>query len=111
MTLLEFNKILQSTGIPVAYRYFPADDPKNPPPAPPFICYFETNDNNFAADGIVYKKIANIAVELYTEKKDLASEEKVEKALSSFFWSKDEEYLKDEKCYFVVYEMEVMIDE
>ena len=110
MTLAEFNKILQSTELPVAYRFFPADDPRKPPPNPPFICYFETETNNFAADGVIYKKIARIAVELYTEKKDLVSEEKVESALSSFYWNKDEEYLNDEKCYFVVYQLEVMID-
>lgn len=110
MTLAEINQILQTTELPVAYRCFPEDDKRNPPPSPPFICYFETETTNFAADGVVYKQIARIAVELYTEKKDLVLEGKVEKAISSFYWNKDEEYLDDEKCYFVVYELEVMID-
>lgn len=110
MTLAEFNLILQTTELPVAYRFFPEGDKKNPPPNPPFICYLETDTNNFSADGVVYVKVVEFAVELYTEKKDLELEEKVEKALSSFYWNKEEEYLDDEKCYMIVYRLEVNID-
>ena len=110
MKLTELNQILQSAGYPVAYRAFPENDKDNPPPAMPYICYLETGTNNFSADGIVYKRISRIAVELYTSKKDLEAEEKVEKALSSFYWDKDEEYLDDEKCYFVLYELEVALN-
>lgn len=110
MKLTDFNQILQSTGFPVAYRAFPENDGKNPPLAMPYICYLETGTNNFAADGVVYKKVAKLAVELYTETKDFGAEEKVEQVLSSFYWQKDEEYLDDEKCYFVLYELEVVLD-
>lgn len=110
MTLQEFNQMLQSTGLSVAYRSFPTGDKNNPEPELPFICYLETNTNNFSADGIVYKKISSIAVELYTKNKDLEVERKVENALSSFYWNKSEEYLDDEECYFTLYELEVVLN-
>lgn len=110
MTLADFNSILQTTELPVAYRSFPEGDLKNPPPNPPFVCYLETDTNNFSADGIVYARIVRLAVELYTEKKDIEVERKVEKALSSFYWNKSEEYLDDEECYFTLYELEVVLN-
>lgn len=107
MDLTEFARILKTTGLPVAYRSFPEGDSQNPPPNLPFICYLETGTTNFAADGVVYQKIKELAVELYTKNKDVSVEEKVEKALSSFYWNKEEDYLDDEKCYMIVYSLEV----
>lgn len=103
MSLKEFLEVLSSTGIPVAYWSFP----KGKAPAMPYICYFETDSNNFFADGTTYQKITGIAVELYTKEKDFEAEEKVEKALSSFCWNKEETHLDDENCYEVIYELEV----
>lgn len=104
MNLEEFKNLLETTGIPVAYYAFPEDES----PGLPFICFLVSGSNNFAADGIVYKKIDHIQVELYTKNKDIESEEKVEKALSSFYWQKEEIYLKDERCFEVLYELEVL---
>lgn len=103
MTLPEFYNKLKSTGIPVAYQFF---DEKDAPDLP-IIVYTVPYNNNFSADGRVYKKISHIQIELYTKKKDLETEDKVETALSSFYWTKEEEYLSDEKCYRIMYEMEV----
>ena len=85
----------------VAYRMFPI----NEAPELPFICYLETNTENFKADGRVYKKIQNIDIELYTPIKDEASESLVEQALNDndIAWDKDEEYLDDEHCYEIIY--------
>ena len=101
--LKEFKNLLEKSGLPVAYREFP----KNDAPELPFICYNETGTNNFPADGIVYHVTNQIDVELYTKIKDLEVEDKVEKALSSFFWNKTETYLDDEMCFQIVYELEV----
>lgn len=107
MNLTEFKKILETTELPVAYRSFPEEDV----PELPFICYLETGTTNFAADGVVYQKISEIAVELYTKNKNVTLEERVEKALSSFYWNKEEDYLDDEKCYMIVYTLEVLLNE
>mgnify|MGYP000028368646 CR=1 FL=1 len=41
------------------------------------------------------------------EKKEVETEKKVEEALSDYYWEKTEEYLDEEQCYRIMYEMEV----
>lgn len=101
MTLAEIKALLETTGFPVAYRNFAK------PQEMPFICYAIPENNNFAADGVVYYSAKHVQIELYTKLKDEKAEEKVEQALSSFFWEKSEEYIDSEKCYWVIYEIEV----
>lgn len=103
MTLKELGTLLESTGLPVIYRAWPE---KEAPPLP-FICYLVAYSNNFGADGGVYAKVDHIQVELYTKQKEPQTEDKVEKALSSLFWEKTETYLDSEKCYQILYEIEV----
>ncbi len=103
MALEEIYGILEATGIPVAYQKF---DEENAPDLP-IMVYSVPYSNNFSADGRVYGKISHIQIDLYTKHKDMASEDKVENALSSFYWSKQEEYLEDERCYRIMYEVEV----
>lgn len=103
MTLEELKALLESTGLPVAYRAFPVG--KAPPL--PFICYLVGYSNNFNADDRVYQPIDHISIELYTEYKDLTSEALVETALDGICWEKSEEYLDDERCYEIIYEIEV----
>ena len=103
MDLQTLNEILSSTGLPVTYRAWPEG---NAPPLP-FICYLVAYSNNFAADGEVYYHIDRVQVELYTKLKDPEAEGKVEKALSSLFWEKTETYISTEKCYQILYEIEV----
>lgn len=78
-------------------------------PALPFICYFETGNNNFEADGIVYHSSRQIRIELYTEDKQPNEEAKVESALTEagIVWTKECEYLDDEKCWMIIYIVEV----
>ncbi len=104
MRVKDLGNMLESTGIPTAYRHFPEDQPQ----LPPYICYRVMRDNNFVADGTVFHKADIVQVELYTKHKDLETEEKVEQALSSdFVWSKEEEYIDSEKIYQIIYEIEV----
>ncbi len=103
MTLEELNKQLETTGFPVTYRAWPE---KEAPPLP-FICYLVTYSNNFSADGCVYHEIDHIQVELYTKQKDPEAEDKVENVLSSLYWQKTEEYIDTERCYQILYEIEV----
>lgn len=93
-----FN-LLKSTGLPVAYHHFTA------PPTPPYIVYLFTDSENFGADNRVYVKGDNYQVELYTDKKDLVAEGKIETALdgASIFYDKTELYIETEKLYQVIY--------
>lgn len=97
--------VLQAAGIPFAYDHFAEGEAMDPP----FICYLLPGSDNFAADGKVYHKISRVNIELYTDKKDLNAEQKVEDALdaASIFYAKSEVWIDSEKLYEVLYEMEV----
>lgn len=103
MTLEEIKAMLETTGIPVAYRCFP----EGVAPPLPFICYLTDGSDNFAADGVVYHPITRVRIELYTKFKEPEYEDKVERALSSIYWEKHEIYIDSEQCYQIVYEIEV----
>jgi hypothetical protein len=79
LTLAELYDLLKSTGYPVAYSHFTAENA----PSPPFITYRVEESANFFADNLIHKKIHNIAIELYTDKKDLAAEAALEAVLDS----------------------------
>lgn len=107
MELKDLNALLISaigTG-KVAYRAFPVGKA----PKLPFVCYLVDGTNNFVADNRVYKVITKINIELYTSKKDITSEKKIEDALNdaSIVWDKTEEYLDDEQCYEILYTIEI----
>lgn len=79
LSLSELSRLLEATGYPVAYREFDVENSE--PPSLPFIVYYENNSDNFAADNMVYKKIKDVRIELYSDRKDLAAESKIEKFL------------------------------
>lgn len=91
----------------VAYRAFPVGKA----PKLPFICYLCTNTDNFKADDFVYQVIQGVDVELYTAKKDIASEQAVEDKLAELelAWEKSEEYLDSENCYMISYTISLVI--
>jgi hypothetical protein len=101
-------KLLQEMKLPFAYDHFAEGES----PEPPFICYLIPGSNNFAADGIVYFKINQIHIELYTDCKDPALENSIEAVMDShgIFYSKSETWIESEKLYEVLYtfEMEVI---
>lgn len=110
MTLKELNAALKA--IPgfdkkVAYRAFPVGKA----PKLPFICYLCTNTDNFDADDSVYQVIQEVDIELYTAKKDEASETAVETMLNEYglVWNKYEEYLDSEDCYMITYSISLII--
>lgn len=61
------------------------------------------------ADGRVYFKVQELAVELYTDLKDPALEERLEAVFDShsLFYEKTETWIASEKLYEVRYGMEV----
>jgi len=100
-------QILQAINISFAYDHFAEGESPNPP----FICYLLPDSNNFAADGKVYFKKSQVHIELYTDKKDLVSEGKVETALDTHevFYNKSEVWIESEKLYEVLYTFEMEV--
>lgn len=97
--------ILDSIGIPYAYDHFAEGES----PEPPFLCYLLPGSDNFSADGKVYHKISEVRLELYTDYKDLASEQKVEDTLDTagLFYNKTETWIDSEKLYEVLYSFDM----
>lgn len=103
MTINEFKELLETTNMPVAHLSFPEEEEQNLP----FICFLNPEDDNFYADGKVYAVSHRMIVELYLECRDEEKEGIVEKAISSFCYTKNAEFLDDESCWLITYEMEV----
>ena len=100
-------KLLEETGIPYAYDHFAEGES----PDPPFICYLLPQSDNFSADGKVYLKVSNVNIELYTDSKDLAVEQKLEAVLDThgIFYDKTEVWIESEKLYEVLYSFEMEV--
>jgi len=109
MTQTDLFNALVSLGMPVAYGQF-IGTPKNPVPAPPFICYQFTDDADFKADNQNYIEISNFQIELYTPKKDLTKEQLVQDKLKELRlpYSKLEAWLDTEKMWQILYKIQIM---
>lgn len=109
MTLNDIYIILKATGYPVAYSHF-TETANNPLPTPPYICYLSAYSSNFKADNKVYAKIDNLQIELYTTKKDLQAEKKLEDLLDNndIAYETTEEWIEDEKIFQKIYEVRLI---
>ena len=105
MTRAEIPVMLKELGIPFAYDHFAEGERIKPP----FLLYLYPKSANFAADGIAYYKKDRISIEVYTDKKDIQLEERIEAVLDKygFFYTKSEVWIATEKLYEVLYETEV----
>jgi hypothetical protein len=97
----EIVEILKEIGMPYAYSHFAEGES----PDPPFICYLLPSSDNFAADGVVYQKIDEVHIELYTDRKDLSVEDKVTAVLDrhGIFYDQTETWIASEKLYEVMF--------
>ena len=104
MTHNEIVEMLEETNLPIAYDHFAEGES----PDPPFICFLFPGSDNFSADGMVYLKIRNVNVELYTDLKDPELEERLETVLDrhGIFYQKSEVWIEEEKLYEVLYQFE-----
>lgn len=95
-------KIINEIGLPFAYSHFAEGES----PAPPFMVYLFPNNKHFGADGVVFYKNTQIDLELYTDKKDLKLEEKIEEILDreKIYYEKSEVWIESERLYEVLYE-------
>lgn len=107
MTYKEVSTMVKSIGLPYAYYQFPEGTAE----APPFICFFWSDDNDLKADNINYQKIERLNIELYTDNKDYENEANIETVLTnnSVVWSKSETYIDSERLYMVLYEADVVV--
>lgn len=105
MTTQEIYEGLKSLGYPVAYSHFAEGDI----PDLPYIVYYSSGTDNFSADGIVYHQITELNIELYTVKKDLEAEKKIENWMieNELFYEKSEYYIESERMLQVIFETEV----
>lgn len=109
MTLGELTKLLEATGYPVAYSHFTAT-PGKPVPAPPYICFLADDSANLMADNKVYHKVNDLNIELYTTKKDLVAEAKLEKVLDDHEIPYESlgAFIESEKMYQKIYEVRLI---
>lgn len=101
MTLAELKQLLDATGYPVAYSHF------RDAQTAPFITYLVAYSSNFVADNKVYQKVSNVQIELYTIKKDLVAENKLETVLDANEISYDsvETFIESEQLFQKIYEV------
>lgn len=105
MTMPELVQILKATGYPVAYSHFAGK-----PPSIPFITYLEFDSDNFHADNKTFKKVRNINIELYTNKKDLQAEATLEDLLDAndLPYETTETYIESEQLFQRIYQLGVV---
>lgn len=105
MTKKEVPKMLQEMGLPFAYDHFAEGEKIDTP----FMVYLYPRSNHFSADGVAFYKKESIQIEVYTDKKDMELEERIEAVLEKYglFFSKSEVWISSEKLYEVLYETEV----
>lgn len=113
MTLQEVNLMMSEMASRTevngcVYHHY---DEGSAPELPYLIFYYPSSDNE-SADNVVWSNINRLNIELYTDNKEFSIENEIEAVLSEhgFFYEKSEQYIKDEKMYEVLYEMEVFIN-
>ena len=109
MTYDEVVSMLEEAQLPLAYDHFAEGES----PDPPFLIFLFPRSDNFAADGIVYAKVDELHVELYTDLKDPALEKRIEDILdrNEIVYDKSEVWIEEEKLYEVLYSTEVLKNE
>lgn len=109
MTYEQVYAMIETIGVPNAYYQFPNGTDQ----ACPFVCFYFTDSNDFAADNTNYQRIRPLAIELYTDNKDFDLENTVETILNQngFVYSREETYLDSERMNMVTYTIEVIITE
>lgn len=102
MTVEEFLKILQSSGIEFRYGVFKKSAKR------PFGIFMEEEPEKVFADGITAIQLKSFRIELYNDKKDPTVEQQLENALTNAgisFSRLDDIYLENEGLHEAVYEV------
>lgn len=109
MTCLEVAEMIESIGIPYAYRAFE----EGTGIAPPFICYFYSGNVPEPADNVNVVDIEELNIELYTDHKNFVLEKQIDDVLTAhdLAFSREEEWIESEKMQMTIFTMEVLINE
>lgn len=103
MELDEIYSKLKTIGIPVAYLKF------TKPQKLPFMVYFEAGGDVEGADNFNLYRRKTIKIEIYTAKKDVPLERKVEDLFHDTELDKDvDTYLPDEEMFMTAYSFETI---
>ena len=108
MTWEQIEKMLEEMGIPFKYHHFTQKEMEDV--SLPILVWIVPGTDNFFADGQTYHKIKELDIELYTDEKNWALEEKLEGILDKYGipWQQTaSEWLETEKMWESLYEMEV----
>ena len=107
MTYAEISEMIDSMGFEYNYYQYPEGEA----PEPPYILFYYPSRNDFVADGINYSKITQLNIEFYSAEKDFDGEETIETVLEEYglTYTKEEQYIEQEKMYEILYIMEVTI--
>ena len=103
MTQAELYTHLKSLGLPIAYNHF------DTAPSIPYMVYKYTGSNDFIADNKNYADISSFTVELYTRKKDLATEKLVEDKFKALElpYTDMESWIDTDKLFQIAYEIQI----
>ena len=106
MTKKEVAELIASCGFSCVYSHFTQT------PQPPYVVFYYPSENDVFADDSNYVNKRQLFVELFTNHKDLDSEETIEEVLkgAGLTWYKQTDFLNDEKLFQTTYEMEVIIN-
>lgn len=87
----ELLSIISEIALPSAYDHFA----KGEAPQLPYLLYLIPANNNFAADNRAYFKVNEVHIELYTDRKDLTAEQRVEAVLDrhGIFYNRSETWI------------------
>lgn len=98
MTVVE---IIKGLGLPFAYDHYAEGEV----PDPPYLLYRYPESQNFGADNVVWNRADTVYLELYSDYKDIDTEQKIEQALlqQEIYWDKSETWIDSEKLYEVLY--------
>lgn len=101
MNITQLAIELDKIGLPLSYNHFTT------PPTPPYLVYLFSYSNDLIADNKNVIDIGVYQIELYTNKKDTASEKKVEDKLKEIelSYAKFETWIDEEKLYQIIYEV------
>ena len=104
MTQVDLAQALKSTGLPVAYHSF------KKAPTPPYLVYLFSYSDDLMADDCNYVDMANFQVELYSTKKDPATEKLVELKFKELGlpYSKIETFIQSEDLFQILYRVQLI---
>lgn len=106
MTYDDIVNMLEEMNLPFVYDHFAEGEA----PEPPFICFLFPGTSNVFADNVVWQKISDFNIELYTDKKEPALEARLEDILTSYElpYEKSEVWIGSEKMYEVLYQTQMI---